>query len=90
MHPKWKADNFLKVCDTYSAKEIAKIQKGTPTKWAKDNAERMLETYSYWEEGDSTKSLSPEQRKKIDDTMFKQLAFAGYRLAGILNSIMSK
>ncbi len=90
MHPKWKADNFLKACDTYTAKEIAKIQKGTPTKWAKDNAEKMVKTYTYWDEGENIKTLSPEQRKMIDDTMFEQLTFAGYRLAAILNTIMSK
>ena len=90
MHPKWKADNFLKVCDTYSEKEIAKIQKGNPTKWAKENAEKMVKIFTYWDEDANIKTLSPEQRKMIDDTAFEQLAFAGYRLAAVLNAIFAK
>ena len=90
MHPKWKADKFLEVCDTYSAKEIAKIQKGDPTKWAKENAEKMVKIFTYWDEDANVKTLSPEQRKMIDDTMFEQLSFAGYRLAAVLNAIFAK
>ena len=90
MHPKWNADNFLKACDTYSPKEIKKIQKGNATKWGKQNAAKMMDTYTYWDEGTELKKLSPEQRKKIDKTMFEQMAYAGYRLAGILNNLMSK
>lgn len=90
MHPKWKADKFLEVCDTYSAKEIAKIQKGDPTKWAKENAEKMVKIFTYWDEDANVKTLSSEQRKMIDDTMFEQLSFAGYRLAAVLNAIFAK
>ena len=34
--------------------------------------------------------ISKEQRKQINDTMYEQLAYAGYRLAGTLNKIFSK
>lgn len=90
MQPKWKADNFLKACDTYSPKEIKKIQKGNATKWGKENAEKMVATFSYWAPKAELTKISKEQRKQINDTMYEQLAYAGYRLAGTLNKIFSK
>ena len=90
MQPKWKAGNYLKACDTYSPKEIKKIQKGNATKWGKENAEKMVATFSYWEKNAELTKISKEQRKQINDTMFEQLAYAGYRLAGTLNKIFSK
>ena len=90
MHPKWKADSFLKVCDTYSPKQIAAIQKGTPTKWGKDCAQRMMKIYSFWGEDENTKDFTPEQRKKIDDVVFEQCAYGGYRLAAVLNNLLTK
>lgn len=90
MHPKWNADKYLKACDTYSPKQIKKIVKGNPTKWGKQNAYKMVKTFYLWEKGTDIKDLTVEQRKQIDDVMFEQIAYAGYRLAAILNKIMSK
>ena len=89
MHPKWKADRFVKAYDTYSPKQIKKICKGTPMKWGVQNARNMVKTFSYWEKGAEFKEISKEQRQNIDDTLHEQLAFAGYRLADILNKIFS-
>ena len=89
MHPKWKADRFLKVCDTYSPKQQKKIQKGTPTKWGKQNAKKMVKTFYLWEAGTDLKTLTKEQREEIDEIMFEQIAYAGYRLANVLNNIMA-
>jgi hypothetical protein len=90
LHPKWKADRFVKAYDTYSEKEIKKIVKGTPTKWTIQNSKKMIATYSYWEKGDEFTKLSKEQRQKMDDIVHEQLAYGGYRLANILNMIFSK
>lgn len=90
MHPKWNADDFVKACDTYSPKQIKKISKGTPTKWGVQNAYKMVDSYYCWEKGDDVKTLTVEQREKIDEIMFRQLAIAGYRLANVLNKLMSK
>ena len=90
MHPKWKADKFLKAYDTYSPKQIKKITKGTPTKWSKQNANKMVQTYYIWEKGQDFAKLSKEQRKQIDDTIHEQLAYAGYRLAAMLNNIFKE
>ena len=90
MHPKWRLDNYLKACDTYSPKEIKKIQKGNPTKWGLENAKKMQATYTYWEKKAELTKISKEQRKQINDTMYEQLVYGGYRLAGVLNSIFSK
>lgn len=90
MHPKWKADRFVKAYDTYSPKEIKKICKGNPYKWSVQNANNILKTASYWERGAEFTKLSKEQRKNIDETLHEQLAFAGYRLASVLNKIFSK
>jgi hypothetical protein len=90
MHPKWNADKFLKAYDTYSAKEMKKISKGTPFKWSAQNAHNIARTYGYWTKGAEFTKLSKEQRKQIDETLHEQLAFAGYRLAATLNKIFSK
>jgi hypothetical protein len=90
MHPKWNADKFLKAYDTYSPKQIKKISKGTPTKWSKQNATKMVQTYYIWEKGQDFAKLSKEQRKQIDETIHEQLAYAGYRLAAMLNNIFKK
>lgn len=90
MHPKWKLDDFLKAYDTYSAKEIKKVSKGTPTKWGRQNAYKMVKTYTMWEKDAEFTKLSKKQRQEIDDVVREQLAYGGYRLAGILNYIFSK
>lgn len=90
MHPRWKADRFVKAYDTYSPKEIKKISKGNAFKWSAQNAHNILKTADYWERGAEFTKLSKEQRKNIDETLHEQLAFAGYRLAATLNKIFSK
>ena len=90
MHPKWKADRFVKAYDTYTPKEIKKICKGNAFKWSVQNAQNILKTGDYWERGAEFTKLSKEQRKQIDETLHEQLAFAGYRLAATLNKIFSK
>ena len=90
LHPKWKADQFVEAYDTYSPKQIKKISKGSVAKWSKLNARNMVKTYDYWEKGDEYRKLSKEKRKEIEQTVHEQLAFAGYRLAGLLNKIFSK
>ena len=90
MHPKWKADRFVKAYDTYTPKEIKKICKGDAYKWSVQNANNILKTGNYWERGAEFTKLSKEQRKQIDETLHEQLAFAGYRLASTLNKIFSK
>ena len=90
MHPKWKADRFVKAYDTYSAKEIKKIVKGNAYKWSVQNAHKIAKTYEYWGKGDEFTKFSKEQRKQIDETLHEQLAYGGYRLAATLNKIFSK
>ena len=90
LHKKWNADRFVKAYDTYSPKQIKKICKGDAYKWSVQNARNILETYSYWEKGGEYTKLSKETIQKMDDTIHEQLAFAGYRLAAILNKIFSK
>ena len=90
IHPKWKLDDFLKACDTYTPKQIKKIQKGTPTKWGIDNAHKMVETYSYWERYEEYKKMDREQHEKIERMTHEQLTYGGYRMAAILNKIFSK
>lgn len=90
MHPKWNADRFVKAYDTYSPKEIKKICKGNAFKWSVQNAHNILKTGDYWERGAEFTKLSKEQRKQIEETLHEQLAFAGYRLASVLNKIFSK
>ena len=90
LHKKWNADRFVKAYDTYSPKQIKKICKGDAYKWSVQSARNIIKTYSYWEKGAEYTKLSKETLQKIDDTVHEQLAYAGYRLAAILNKIFSK
>ena len=90
MHPRWKADHFVKAYDTYTPREIKKICKGNAFKWSAQSAKSILKTGNYWERGDEFRDFSEEQRKNIDETLREQLAYAGYRLAATLNKIFSK
>ena len=87
LHPKWKLERFCKEYDTYTPKQIKKICKGTPYKWGDVHAREMLKTFNYWEDGQSIKSLSKENREALERTTHEQLAIGGYRLASILNHI---
>ena len=50
----------------------------------------MKATYTYWEKKAELTKISKEQRDQIINTMHEQLAYGGYRLAGVLNKIFSK
>ena len=90
MHPKWKADDYLKACDTYSPKQIKKISKGNVYKWSVDNAKREVVMFDFWERHEELTKMSKERRERINDLMYQQLAYAGYRLAATLNRLFAK
>ncbi len=90
MHPKWKADDFLKACDTYSPKQIKKISKGNVYKWSVDNAKREVVMFGFWERHEELTKMSKERRENINELMHTQLAYAGYRLAATLNKLFAK
>ena len=90
MNPKWKADDYLKACDTYSPKQIKKISKGNVYKWSVDNAKREVVMFDFWERHEELTKMSKERRERINDLMYQQLAYAGYRLAATLNRLFAK
>lgn len=90
MHPKWRADDYLKACDTYSPKQIKKISKGNVYKWSVDNAKREVVMFDFWERYEELTKMSKERRERINDLMYQQLAYAGYRLAATLNRLFAK
>ena len=90
MNPKWKADDYLKACDTYSPKQIKKIAKGNVYKWSVDNAKREVVMFDFWERHEELTKMSKERRERINDLMYQQLAYAGYRLAATLNRLFAK
>ena len=90
MNPKWKADDYLKACDTYSPKQIKKISKGNVYKWSVDNARREVVMFDFWERHEELTKMSSERRERINDLMYQQLAYAGYRLAATLNKLFAK
>ena len=90
MHPKWKADDYLKACDTYSPKQIKKISKGNVYKWSVDNAKREVVMFGFWERHEELTKMSKERRENINELMHTQLAYAGYRLAATLNKLFAK
>ena len=90
MNPKWKADDYLKACDTYSPKQIKKISKGNVYKWSVDNAKREVVMFDFWERHEELTKMSKERRENINELMHTQLAYAGYRLAATLNKLFAK
>ena len=90
MNPKWKADDYLKACDTYSPKQIKKISKGNVYKWSVDNAKREVVMFDFWERHEELTKMSKERRERINELMYQQLAYAGYRLAATLNRLFAK
>ena len=90
MNPKWKADDYLKACDTYSPKQIKKISKGNVYKWSVDNAKREVVMFDFWERYEELSKMSKERQERINDLMYQQLAYGGYRLAATLNRLFAK
>ena len=90
MHPKWRADDYLKACDTYSPKQIKKISKGNVYKWSVDNAKREVVMFDFWERYEELTKMSKERQERINELMYQQLAYAGYRLAATLNKLFEK
>ena len=87
LHPKWTVQRYAKAVDTYSPKEIKKIQKGTATKWGIENGHTMEASYTLWEGGDEFTKISKEQHRAIEEHTYEALAKGGYRLAAVLNTI---
>ena len=84
---KWTVTYYANKMATLSEKEIKKICKGDSYKWGNVAAHEMVETFNYWKDGQSYKSLSREERETIENMTHKTLAIGGYRLAAVLNRI---
>ena len=87
MHPKWKADRFVKAYDTYSPKEIKKICKGNPFKWAVTSLPHAEQTFELTPAGSNKQKYSKQTRLEMQRICDEEAVKAGYRLAFVMNQI---
>ena len=88
MHPKWKADRFVKAYDTYTPKEIKKICKGTPYKWAVTSLPNAERTFELTPKGSNVQKYTKDERVEMRRISDEEILKAGYRLAALLNDVL--
>ncbi len=86
--PGWTYVEYANELDKLSPAEIAALQKGELKDWIKENAARMKPLYGVLVDGADIKGEQAdfliEQFSELEE---QQMQRAGYRLAGLLNSI---
>ena len=46
--------------------------------------------FDFWERYEELTKMSKERRERINELMYQQLAYGGYRLAATLNKLFAK
>ena len=89
-YPKWKIREWVAMADRYSKKEQAKICKGDANDWLKGIAKEVMRSYKIIPRDTDIAKLSEKQREELLDLTYQQFAYAGYRLAYILNDVFKE
>jgi hypothetical protein len=87
LHRGWSCPDYVKNIDNLSEKEIAKIVKGTPEQWAKQNGKEMREPYSLLIRHIEFKDMPEENKERMTEIVDLQILRGGHRLAYIINDI---
>lgn len=86
--PGWDVDDFVKYLDVVNAAGIAEVQKGSLKNWINKNAAVMEPLYETLYDGADYNGDKAAELISIFGTLEEhQMQIAGYRLAGVLNSI---
>lgn len=87
-HRGWSCQDYVKNIDNLTEKEIAKIVKGTPEQWAKQNGKEMREPYrTLLIPHTEFKDMPEENKKRMCEIVDLQILRGGHRLAHIINDI---
>jgi hypothetical protein len=84
---KWTASDYAEKMATLSAKEIKKICKGSPFKWAATSLPHAEKTFDLTPEGSNKQKYSKETRLEMQRICDIEAVKAGYRLAFVMNQI---
>ena len=75
---------------TLSEKEIKKICKGTPYKWAVSSLPHAERTFELTPKGSNVQKYSKATREEMRKIVDEEAVKAGYRLAYVMNQIFKK
>ena len=89
-YPKWKIREWVAMADRYSKREQVKICKGDANDWLKGISKEVMRSYKIVPRDTDIAKLSEKQEKDLLDLAYQQLAYAGYRLAYILNDVFKE
>ena len=80
----WSVSEYAEELDRLSKKEIKAITSGTFEDWANENAARCVVQFDMAKPGDR---IAQEFVNEVMPLLEKQMLYAGYRLAAVLNSL---
>ena len=84
---KWTASYYADKMATLSPKEIKKICKGTPYKWAVSSLSHAEATFELTPKGSNKQKYSKATREEMRRICDEEAVKAGYRLAYVMNQI---
>ena len=87
---KWTATTYANKMATLSEKEIKKICKGTPYKWAVTSLPNAEATFELTPSGSNKQKYSKQTRTEMRRICDEEAVKAGYRLAYVMNQIFKK
>jgi hypothetical protein len=90
LYPKWNITDWAKVADHYNAKERKKICRGDAYDWLSGIAKEVMRSYKLIPRDTDVRKLSDKQQEQLTDLTYQQFAYAGYRLAYILNDVFKE
>lgn len=89
-HKGWTCQDYQKNLDKLSPKQIAKICKGTPEQWAKQNGKDMREPYSLLIRHTELDEMPSENVARMVEIVDLQILRGAYRLAYVINDIFKE
>ena len=89
-HRGWTCRDFQKKLDNLTPKQIAKICKGTPEQWAKQNGKDMREPYSLLIRHAELSDMPAENIARMTEIVDMQIMRGAHRLAYIINDIFKE
>ena len=90
LFPKRNIPEWADEVDTYNAKQRAKICRGDANDWLAGITKETLRSYKVIPRDTDIAKLSESQREQLIDLTYQQMAYAGYRLAHILNDVFKE
>ena len=89
-YPKRKLPAWIEAVDIYNAKQREKICRGDAYDWLAATTKETIRSYKLIPRDTDIAKLEPKQKEQLMDLSNRQMAYAGYRLAYILNDIFKE